>query len=355
MTSAPAPVPADPTVLHPMPGQPRVVQLKPLVTSELIEAGEYSYYDDPEHATEFETRNVLYHYGPERLVIGRFCALGTGVRFIMNGSNHRMDGPSTFPFPTLGGSWSDHFDLLTGLPNRGDTVIGNDVWIGYEAVIMPGVRIGHGAIISSRSVVVSDVPDYGIVGGNPARLIRTRYEEEDVARLLAVAWWDWPHGASDAPHPYGDVGHGGGAGGGGAGGGGGSGLNCSGPTPPHGVLPAGLRHGPYGVRAAVVRPGHRRQKRSPQQERGVGGDEEGLTGRDAGVGAFGDQKSAEEEDPPQDGHREGSQRSGSDREPRVDRAASEKRNPARHHLPQGRTRPSVRYEAASATAPSSRT
>ncbi len=175
-----------------MPGQPRVVQLKPLVTSELIEVGDYAYYDDPEHATEFETRNVLYHYGPERLVIGKFCALATGVRFIMNGSNHRMDGPSTFPFPTLGGSWTDHFDLLTGLPNRGDTVIGNDVWIGYEAVIMPGVRIGHGAIISTRSVVVSDVPDYGIVGGNPARLIRTRYEEADIARLLAVAWWDWP-------------------------------------------------------------------------------------------------------------------------------------------------------------------
>lgn len=192
MSSDPAPFPADPTVLHPMPGQPRVVQLKPLVTSELIEVGDYAYYDDPEHATEFETRNVLYHYGPERLVIGKFCALATGVRFIMNGSNHRMDGPSTFPFPTLGGSWTDHFDLLTNLPNRGDTVVGNDVWIGYEAVIMPGVRIGHGAIISARSVVVSDVPDYGIVGGNPARLIRTRYEEEDIARLLAVAWWDWP-------------------------------------------------------------------------------------------------------------------------------------------------------------------
>ncbi|WP_069631317.1 CatB-related O-acetyltransferase, partial [Streptomyces griseus] len=162
MSSDSAPLPADPTVLHPMPGQPRVVQLRPLVTSPLIEAGDYSYYDDPEHATEFETRNVLYHYGPERLVIGKFCALATGVRFIMNGSNHRMDGPSTFPFPTLGGSWSDHFDLLTGLPDRGDTVIGNDVWIGYEAVIMPGVRIGHGAIVSSRSVVVSDVPDYGI-------------------------------------------------------------------------------------------------------------------------------------------------------------------------------------------------
>lgn len=190
------PVPADPTVLHPMPEQPRVVLLKPLVKSPLIEVGEYSYYDDPNDATAFETRNVLYHYGPEKLVIGRFCALGTGVRFIMNGANHRMDGPSTFPFPTMGGSWSAHFDLLTGLPNRGDTVVGNDVWFGHGATVMPGVRIGHGAIIATGAVVTADVPDYGIVGGNPARLIRTRYSAEDVARLLAVAWWDWPRSTS---------------------------------------------------------------------------------------------------------------------------------------------------------------
>ncbi|MFI6043924.1 CatB-related O-acetyltransferase [Nocardia sp. NPDC051321] len=175
-----------------MPGQPRVVQLRPLITSPLIEVGEYSYYDDPDDPTAFETRNVLYHYGPEKLIIGKFCALGTGTRFIMNGANHRMDGPSTFPFPTMGGSWSNHFDLLTGLSNRGDTVVGNDVWFGNGVTVMPGVRIGHGAIISTGSVVTGDVPDYGIVGGNPARLIRNRYDDKDIARLLAVAWWDWP-------------------------------------------------------------------------------------------------------------------------------------------------------------------
>ncbi|WP_370622892.1 CatB-related O-acetyltransferase [Streptomyces tsukubensis] len=175
-----------------MPEQPRVVQLRPLVKSPLIEVGEYSYYDDPDEPTAFETRNVLYHYGPEKLVIGKFCAIGTGARFIMNGANHRMDGPSTFPFPTMGGSWADHFDLLGGLPSRGDTVVGNDVWFGYDAMVMPGVRIGHGAIIGAGSVVTSDVPDYGIVGGDPARLLRTRHSEEDIARLLAVAWWDWP-------------------------------------------------------------------------------------------------------------------------------------------------------------------
>ncbi|MFT2016901.1 CatB-related O-acetyltransferase [Streptomyces sp. 796.1] len=185
-------VPADPTVLHPLPEHPRVVLLKPLVTSPLIEVGDFSYYDDPNDATAFETRNVLYHYGPERLVIGRYCALGTGIRFIMNGANHRMDGPSTFPFPTMGGSWAEHFDLITNLPGRGDTVVGHDVWFGHGATVMPGVRIGHGAIVAAGAVVTADVPDYGIVGGNPARLIRTRYDAADVARLLAVAWWDWP-------------------------------------------------------------------------------------------------------------------------------------------------------------------
>ncbi|MFD5181009.1 CatB-related O-acetyltransferase [Nocardia sp. NPDC058379] len=175
-----------------MAGQPRVVLLKPLVTSPLIEVGEFTYYDDPDDATAFETRNVLYHYGPEKLIIGKFCALATGVRFLMNGANHRMDGPSTFPFPTMGGAWSAHLDLLTDLPNRGDTVVGNDVWIGNGATIMPGVRIGHGAIVAAGSVVTRDVPDYGIVGGNPARLLRTRYDDNDITRLLALAWWDWP-------------------------------------------------------------------------------------------------------------------------------------------------------------------
>jgi len=125
-------------------------------------------------------------------VIGKYCALGDGVRFIMNGANHRMDGPSTFPFPIMGGSWAEHFDLITGLPGRGDTVVANDVWFGHRTMVMPGVRIGNGAIIASGSVVVDDIPDYSIAGGNPARVIRHRYSDEDVSRLLALAWWDWP-------------------------------------------------------------------------------------------------------------------------------------------------------------------
>lgn len=182
----------DPSVVHPIPGQERVVLLKPLITSPLIEVGEFSYYDDPEHATEFETRNVTHHYGPERLVIGRFCAFAAGVTFIMNGANHRMSGVSTYPFPIMGQPWSEHSDLVTDLPSRGDTVVGNDVWIGGNVTVMPGVRIGHGAIVSTGAIVSRDVPDYAIVGGNPAETIRMRFDDNDIRTLLEVAWWDWP-------------------------------------------------------------------------------------------------------------------------------------------------------------------
>ena len=182
----------DPTLHNPIPGQPRVQYLRNVITSPLIEAGEYSYYDDPNGAEAFERENVLYHYGPERLIVGRFCAFATGVRFIMNGANHRMDGISTFPFPIFGGAWSKDMDLLANLPNRGDTMVGNDVWIGYEALIAPGVRIGDGAIVASRSVVTKDVRPYAIVAGNPAVEVRRRFSDEDVEHLLRIRWWDWP-------------------------------------------------------------------------------------------------------------------------------------------------------------------
>ncbi len=183
----------DPMLLHPVANQPRVVLLKPLITSELIEVGDYSYYDDPDHAEEFETRNVLYHYGPERLVIGKFCSIATNVRFIMNGANHRMDSASTFPFPIMGEPWSQHFELLTKLPSAGDTVIGNDVWIGRDCLIMPGTTIGHGCIVASGSAVSGSVAPYTIIGGNPARDIRKRFDQPTIERLIEVAWWDWPH------------------------------------------------------------------------------------------------------------------------------------------------------------------
>lgn len=182
----------DPSITHPLPEHPRVVFLRACIRSPQIIVGEYSYYDDPLDAAGFERNNVLYHYGPERLVIGKYCSLAQGVRFIMNGANHRMNAISTFPFPIFGGAWARHMDLLEDLPARGDTVVGNDVWIGYEAVVMPGVRIGDGAIVAARSVVTSDIAPYAIAGGNPARELRRRFDDATIARLCRIAWWDWP-------------------------------------------------------------------------------------------------------------------------------------------------------------------
>jgi virginiamycin A acetyltransferase len=182
----------DPNVVHPLPTTDRVVFLKPVVSSDKIEVGDYTYYDDADDPTAFEQNNVLYAIGPERLVIGRYCALAEGVRFIMPGANHAMLGPSTFPFGIFGGDWADTMDLVMGAPSRGDTVVGNDVWLGYRALVLPGVTIGDGAVVAAGSVVATDVPAYGIVAGNPARLLRRRYEDADVDRLLRAAWWDWP-------------------------------------------------------------------------------------------------------------------------------------------------------------------
>lgn len=183
----------DPSVLHPLPEHERVVFLKPLITSPSIEVGEFTYYDDPDAATEFERRNVLYAYGPEKLVIGRFCAVASGTRFLMAGAEHPTMGVSTYPFTMFGGEWADRtLDLVTAMPSRGDTVVGNDVWFGYGATVMPGVRIGDGAIIAAGAVVTADVPPYTVVGGNPARPIRQRHSDADVALLLEAAWWDWP-------------------------------------------------------------------------------------------------------------------------------------------------------------------
>jgi virginiamycin A acetyltransferase len=183
----------DPAHLHPKEGFDRVVFLKPLITAPNIEVGDYTYYDDPDAATDFEERNVLYSYGPETLIIGAYCQFATGVRFVMAGANHPMLGPSTFPFGIFGGEWAERtLDLVMGAPSRGDTVVGNDVWLGYETMVMPGVRIGDGAIVAARSVVTSDVEPYTIVGGNPARTIRRRYEPADIELLLQAAWWTWP-------------------------------------------------------------------------------------------------------------------------------------------------------------------
>lgn len=176
-----------------MHGFPQVCFIGNTVSNPNIVIGDYTYYDDPEDSENFE-RNVLYHFPfiGDKLVIGKFCAIARGVRFIMNGANHKMSGISTYPFQIFGNGWEKVMPQLGDLPYKGDTVIGNDVWIGYEALIMPGVKVGDGAIISSRSVVVSDVEPYTIVGGNPAKAIRARFSPEQVRELLDVAWWNWP-------------------------------------------------------------------------------------------------------------------------------------------------------------------
>lgn len=178
---------------HPMDGFSQICFIKNTVSNPNIVIGDYSYYDDPEDSENFE-RNVLYHFPfiGDKLIIGKFCAIARGVRFIMNGANHKISGLSTYPFQIFGSGWEKVTPEPGDLPYKGDTVIGNDVWLGYEALIMPGVHIGNGAIVSSRSVVVSDVPAYSVVGGNPARVIRTRFEPDVVEGLEDLAWWDWP-------------------------------------------------------------------------------------------------------------------------------------------------------------------
>ncbi|MBD2579529.1 Vat family streptogramin A O-acetyltransferase [Oscillatoria sp. FACHB-1406] len=182
----------DPKNPHPLANFPQVCFIQNTVSNPNIIIGDYTYYDDPEDSENFE-RNVLYHFPfvGDKLIIGKFCAIAKGVKFIMNGANHLMTGFSTYPFSIFGSGWERVTPQLEASPFKGDTIIGNDVWIGYESLIMPGVKVGDGAIIAAKSVVVKDVPPYGIVGGNPATLIRQRYPEEIIVQLLEIAWWDW--------------------------------------------------------------------------------------------------------------------------------------------------------------------
>ncbi|MBE9067604.1 Vat family streptogramin A O-acetyltransferase [Leptolyngbya cf. ectocarpi LEGE 11479] len=183
---------ADPKEKHPMKGFPQICFIQNTVSNPNIIIGDYTYYDDPENSEDFE-RNVLYHFPfiGDKLIIGKFCALARGITFIMNGANHQFDGFSAYPFYIFGNGWGKVAPQAGNLPYKGDTVIGNDVWIGYESVIMPGVQVGDGAIIAAKSVVVSDVAPYTIVGGNPAKYIRQRFDDETIQSLLTIAWWNW--------------------------------------------------------------------------------------------------------------------------------------------------------------------
>ncbi|AOT07870.1 Vat family streptogramin A O-acetyltransferase [Pseudoalteromonas luteoviolacea] len=183
----------NPNNKHPLAGFPQVGFLKNFITSENIDVGDFTYYDDPEGPENFE-KNVLYHFDfiGDKLIIGKYCAIATGVKFIMNGANHKMSGFSTYPFQIFGNGWEKVMPKGGELPFKGDTEIGNDVWIGYESTIMPGVKIGNGAIIASKSVVTQDVPPYSIIGGNPAKVIKMRFEQDVIEMLQDIAWWNWP-------------------------------------------------------------------------------------------------------------------------------------------------------------------
>lgn len=179
----------DPKTLYPIEGVNRVCFLKNIITNPQIVVGDYTYYDDPDDVYNFE-KNVLYifEFMKDKLIIGKFCQIATGVRFIMNGANHVMDGISTYPFKVFGKSWGN---ASMNPLSKGDTVIGNDVWIGNSATIMQGIKIGDGAIIGTNALVTKDVEPYTVVGGNPAKPIRKRFDDEIIEFLVKLAWWDW--------------------------------------------------------------------------------------------------------------------------------------------------------------------
>jgi virginiamycin A acetyltransferase len=182
----------NPNHPFPMEGHKRVCYIKSLITNPNIIIGDYTYYDHPECPERFE-ENVLYHYDfiGDKLIIGNFCAIASDVQFIMNGANHKMNSFTTYPFGIFGHGWEAALLQLKDLPFKGDTIIGNDVWIGYKAVIMPGITIGDGAIIAAKTVVTKDVPPYSVIGGNPSRLIKKRFSDDVVELLLQIQWWNW--------------------------------------------------------------------------------------------------------------------------------------------------------------------
>ena len=182
--------------IYPRTGDRETVYLKNVVTDPNITVGDYTMYNDFVNDPRlFERNNVLYHYpvNRDRLVIGKFCSIACGARFLFTSANHNLRSLSTYPFPLFFEEWGlDKADVTDAWDNRGDIVVGNDVWIGYETVVLSGVTIGDGAIIGTRAVVTKDVPPYTIIGGVPARPIRKRFDDRTIAALLALRWWDWP-------------------------------------------------------------------------------------------------------------------------------------------------------------------
>lgn len=184
------------TKIYPRTGDKQTVYLNAVVKDPQIEIGDYTIYNDfVADPLLFEKNNVLYHYPihREKLVIGKFCSIACGTKFLFNCANHTLKSLSTYTFPLFYEEWKlEKSDVATVWDNKGDIVIGNDVWIGYEAVIMAGIHIGDGAIIAAHAVVTKDVPPYTIVGGVPAKEIRKRFDADTIQQLLMLKWWDWP-------------------------------------------------------------------------------------------------------------------------------------------------------------------
>lgn len=181
--------------IYPRTGDKQTIYLKNVINKPNISVGEYTMYNDfVNDPTLFEQNNVLYHYpiNKDKLIIGKFCSIACGAKFLFNSANHNLNSLSTYPFPLFFEEWNLKRENVTeSWNNKGNIVIGNDVWIGYEAVIMAGVTIGDGAIIGTRAVVTKDVPPYTIVGGVPAKIIRKRFSDEVISKLLEIKWWDW--------------------------------------------------------------------------------------------------------------------------------------------------------------------
>jgi virginiamycin A acetyltransferase len=182
--------------IYPRTGDTQTVYLKSVVKRPTIEVGDYTIYNDfANDPLDFEKNNVLYHYpiNHDRLIIGKFCSIACGAKFVFNCANHTLKSLSTYTFPLFFEEWDlQKSDVATAWDNKGDIIIGNDVWIGYDAVIMAGVKIGDGAIIGTRAVVTKDVEPYSIVGGVPAKEIRKRFAPEVIEKIKSLQWWNWP-------------------------------------------------------------------------------------------------------------------------------------------------------------------
>jgi len=176
----------DPNVIHPIEGYDKEIYVKPAIKNPNILVGDFTYIAD----SDFESHvSHFYPWSRDKLIIGKFCQIAAGVEFVMNDANHQMNAVSTFPFYTLEG-WDMEPPASSDMPFKGDTMIGNDVWIGQNAVILPGVHIGDGAIIGANSVVGCDVAPYTIVIGNPAKELRKRFDDELIDLMLRFRWWD---------------------------------------------------------------------------------------------------------------------------------------------------------------------